>query len=333
MTTIHATFARRGSRLTMLASTVLTLGMTAVQAQEVTLDFWDQIWGPPEYVETAQRLVDQWNAEHPDVQVVYRSVPWTGWYETYVTAIASGSAPDISTGAGFQAVQFYDVGEILPVDDVVAALGEDPFTPGALDAVTYDGHVVALPWNIDIRAIYYRRDLLEAAGIEPPTTWEEFRTAAKALTGEGVYGLVSAGDSAGLQWMPTLMLNNGGGLFDAEGKPSLTGERSMEALEFLGDLVADGSVDPSSAGYTQDDARGAFCRGEAAFILDAPGLEAQCGEAGDQVAVLRADRVPNWRYRDALLGQQHHGLQPDRAPGGDDGLPPVVVGEPAAALD
>ena len=45
MTTIHATFARRGSRLTMLASTVLALGMTAVQAQEVTLDFWDQNLG------------------------------------------------------------------------------------------------------------------------------------------------------------------------------------------------------------------------------------------------------------------------------------------------
>jgi len=41
---------------------------------------------------TAQKLVDDFNASQSDIHVTYRSMPWTNWYETYVTAIASGSA-------------------------------------------------------------------------------------------------------------------------------------------------------------------------------------------------------------------------------------------------
>lgn len=277
---------RRGLMLMALAGTALSLTMGPALAQPVSIDFWDMIWGGPEYPVAAQALVDKYNAEHADVQVVYRSVPWSNWYETYVTAIASGSAPDLSTGAGFQAVQFYDQDAILPVDELVAAAQPGDFVDGALEAMQYDGHSVALPWAIDIRVLYYRKDLLEAAGLQPPTTWQEFRDAAKAVTGDGRYGLVSSGDPGGMHWILASSLNNGGGLFDAEGKAGITGERTMEALQFLSDLVADGSVNPASAGYVSDDARGAFFRGEAAFFLGGPGLIGQAGDAAAQIGVL-----------------------------------------------
>lgn len=279
-------FGRRAALAALFAGAALGAGVGAAQAQDVTIDFWDQIWGPEQYAVAAQKLVDQYNAETPGVKVVYRSVPWNNWYETYVTAIASGSAPDISTGAGFQAVQFYDFGEILPVDEVVAAMPPDTFAPGALDAVTYDGHQMALPWAIDIRVIYYRKDILAEHGIEPPKTWDELRAAAKAVTGDGVYGLVSSGDPGGMHWILAAAINNGGGLFDAEGKPALTGERSVEALEFLAGFVADGSLNPSSAGYKNDDARASFCRGEAAFMLNPPNQAAGCPESADQYGIL-----------------------------------------------
>ena len=144
--TVHLSSGRRAAMKLLLAGAALGFSMSAVQAQDIQIDFWDQIWGPPAYPIAAQKLVDEYNAANPNVKVVYRSVPWSGWYETYVTAIASGSAPDISTGAGFQAVQFYDFGEIVPVDDLATEIGPDAFAPGAIDAVTYDGHVVALPW-------------------------------------------------------------------------------------------------------------------------------------------------------------------------------------------
>src|SRR6267154_1027935 len=85
----------------------------------VVLQFWDMIWGPPEYIDTGKALVAQFNQEHPDITVTYRSIPWNNWYQTFLTAIGSGTAPDVSTGAGYQAIQLYDQGAILPIDDVI----------------------------------------------------------------------------------------------------------------------------------------------------------------------------------------------------------------------
>src|SRR4028118_1353047 len=93
--------------LGLAAASLVTLG-SAAQAQ-TRIDFWDQIWGPAEYIDTARKLVDQFNKEHPEIKVEYRSVPWANWYQTYSSAIAAGTAPDLSTGAGYQAVQFHDM--------------------------------------------------------------------------------------------------------------------------------------------------------------------------------------------------------------------------------
>lgn len=283
--TLHA----KGLRvLTMVAC---LMGASAIGAQaQVELQFWDQIWGPGEYAPAAQKVVDEFNASQSDIHVTYRSVPWTNWYETYVTAIASGSAPDLSTGAGFQAVQFYSMDAIYPVDELVAQMEADgsikDMAPGMLDALKYDGHYVALPFGLDIRALYYRKDILEAKGIAVPTTWDEFRAAAKAVTGDGVYGLVSSGDPAGMHWTLTAMVNNGGGLFDGDRKAAMTSERSMAGLNFLSDLVADGSVNPASTGYVNDDARASFFAGKAAFYLAGPGLAGAAGDQADKIGVV-----------------------------------------------
>ena len=90
--------------------------------QPVHLNFWDMIWGPPEYIDAAKGLVDEFNKSHPGIQVEYRSVPWKNWYQTFLTAVGAGTAPDISTGGAYQSVQLYDQGAIRPVDDVVAEL-------------------------------------------------------------------------------------------------------------------------------------------------------------------------------------------------------------------
>lgn len=273
-----------------MACAAWLFGAGGSMAQEkVELQFWDQPWGPAEYVGSAQKLVDAFNASQNEIHVTYRGMSWANWYETYVTAIASGSAPDISTGGGFQAVQFYSMDAIYPVDELVADMVKDgsasDFAPGTLDALKYDGHYVALPWAIDLRVLHYRKDILEARKIAVPTTWAEFRAAAKAATGDGVFGLVTSGDASGMHWLLTGMLNNGGGLFTADKKAAITSERSLEAVKFLADLVADGSVAPASAGYTNDDARAAFYAGKAAFYLNSPLVVTGAGDQADKIGV------------------------------------------------
>ncbi len=274
---------RRRLRYFAGAAFVVLSAIPAAAQEPVKLRFWDMIWGPPQYIDAAKGLVDEFNKNHPGVQVEYRSVPWNNWYQTFLTAIGSGTAPDISTGAGYQAVQFYDQGAIRPLDDVVADLKKtgdfDDFQPGAIDTLRYDNHYVALPWGIDIRVWYYRKDLLQAAGQQVPTTWAEFEKVAKATTGKGKYGLVASGDTGGSHYIYSAILNNGGALFSPDRKLTLTRDRNVEAVQAYADMVKEGSVSPASAGYSQDDARAAFERGEAAFLLDTPGVIDAAGPA------------------------------------------------------
>ncbi|HYY27191.1 MAG TPA: sugar ABC transporter substrate-binding protein, partial [Chthoniobacterales bacterium] len=237
----------------MVAAATAFAGISTAQAK-IDVQFWDMIWGGPEYIDAGKALVAQFNQEHPDINVTYRSIPWANWYQTFVTAIGSGTAPDISTGAGYQAVQLYDQGAILPIDDVISAWKAngklDDFFPNTIDILKYDNHYVALPWAIDIRVWYYRKDLFEKANLKPPTNWEEFKAAAKALTDpkNDQYGMVAAGDTLGEHLLLTLMFNNGGGLFTKDRKIDLVSDRNIEALKFLGDLVQSHYVYPASAG-------------------------------------------------------------------------------------
>jgi multiple sugar transport system substrate-binding protein len=280
------------SRRQLLAATAggLLAAPHIARAAPVTIEFWDMIWGPQEYIDAARRLVDRFNAQTPAIQVRYRSIPWANWYQTFVTAVSANSAPDISSGGGFQAVQLYDMGAILPIDDVIADLrnsGEaDDFVPGTIDRLRYDNHTVALPTAVDIRVWFYRKDWFQAAGRKPPTTWAEFREAARAMNTNDHAGLVGSGDTGGSHYIFSAMLNNGGGFFTADRKLDFINPRNREALQFLADLANDGSFSPASAGYSSIDRRKAFIQGQAAFILDTPGLPDQAPELAGTIGVL-----------------------------------------------
>jgi multiple sugar transport system substrate-binding protein len=283
--------------LLVRCSTILTAvfaGLSSVQAKDhVDIEFWDMIWGPPEYIDVGKALVAQFNQEHADIRVTYRSIPWTNWYQTFVTAIGSGTAPDISTGAAYQAVQLYDQGAILPIDDVISQWKSngklDDFLADSVDILKYDHHYVGLPWAIDLRVWYYRKDLLAAANIQPPTNWDEFESAAQALTKPAAdqYGVVACGDTLGSHYLYTVILNNGGGLFTEDRKSDLDSSRNLEALQFLADLVAKKCVYPASAGYHDEDEVSAFTQGKGAFTVYPPGLGTRVPKFGDKISVLQ----------------------------------------------
>jgi len=270
----------------------------ARKAQEtVNLQFWDMVWGPPEYIDTAKSLVDRFNQEHPTIQVEYRSVPWNNWYQTFTTAIGSGTAPDVSTGAGYQAAQFYDQGAVAPLDDLVEEMRADgdleDFLPGTVERLRYDDHYVALPWAIDIRIPFYRKDLFQEAGVEPPNTWEGLASAAASLTTGDRYGMVSMADTGGSHYLYFLILNNGGALFTEDRQVNLMDDRNVEALQFLSGLVQAGSVHPASAGFTGDDAMKAFAQGSAAMILRNPGFPAQFPDLRENIGILEPLTSPH----------------------------------------
>jgi multiple sugar transport system substrate-binding protein len=255
------------------------------------VQFWDMVWGPPEYIDSARKLVDQFNKANPGIQVTYQSTPWSSWPQVFTTAIGSGSAPEISTGGGFQAVQYYPEGAILELNDVVDGLkksGKDKdFLGNSIEKMVYGKAYTALPWGSDIRTPYYRKDLFEKAGVKAPTNWDELRTGLKKLTSGNQYGIAFAGNSPlGWQQMLAFVFNNGGGLFTEDGKLDVLNDRNVEALTFLADLVKDGSVHPGSAGFTDADMSKAFSNGSAAMTIFQPGFEKRVPDQAQNTGLL-----------------------------------------------
>ncbi len=247
----------------------------------VTINFWDMAWGNNSYFDVGKQLVNDFNSSHKGINVVYRGTPWANWYQTFTTAIGSGTQPDISTGASFMGAQFYSTHNVLPLDDIVDEVKKSgqygDFLPNAFAPMQYQGHTITWPWAIDIRIPLYRADFFQQAGVQLPTTWDEWRAVSKKLTGNGKYGQVNSGaDNVTEHMLETLMINNGGGLFTPDGKLDFaTNPRNIEALRFFADLVQDGSFDPASTGYQSADAIRAFNRGDAAMLVGGPGFTAQ----------------------------------------------------------
>jgi multiple sugar transport system substrate-binding protein len=259
----------------------------APAAAAVELAFWDMVWGGTEYIDTAKKVVDQFNQQNPNIKVTYQSNPWSSWPQVFTTAVGSGTAPDLSTGGGYQAVQFYPQGAILEIDDVVAEFKPGDFAPGHLEGMNFDGHYIALPWGIDIRIPFYRKDLLEAAGVTPPTNWDEFRAGLQKLTSGDKYGLAFAGNNpSGWQSMFSLLFNNDGGLFNEAGQLDVLNDRNIEAFTFISDLIKDGVVNPGSAGFADSDMLKSFANGSTAEVIFVPGTEDRVPEVKDQIELL-----------------------------------------------
>jgi multiple sugar transport system substrate-binding protein len=268
-------------------------GGAAVPAQApVEIAYWDMVWGPPEYIDTGKKLIDQFNSEHPEIKATYQSTPWANWYQTFVTAIGSGTAPDISTGAAYQAADFYSQGQIAPVDDVVDSLQQagklDDFFPGAVDRLkAADGHYVALPWAIDVRIIFARQDLLDAAGAKLPTTWDEFLAAAKATTkADGSqYGYIVPTTNSNAQDIWLWLFDNGGGWFKEDRTLDVMSDRNVESMDFFANMVKEGVIHPGSAGFSGDDATKAYGQGGATFYINNPGVPDALPDVADKIVV------------------------------------------------
>jgi multiple sugar transport system substrate-binding protein len=145
-----------------------------------------------------------------------------------------------------------------------------------VNLLRYKGHQVALPWQIDIRVMYYRKDLFAKAGIaHPPTTWAQFQADATKLTNRSrhVYGYGMSGDTLGEQQVLVFMLNNGGGLFTKTGAPDLANPRNVEAIKFLDGMAKAGSIDRAGAGWQGADLEKAFGNGTVAMMIDTPGAQ------------------------------------------------------------
>lgn len=242
------------------------------------ITFWNMPWGNTQFTALDKKITLGYRPAKGLPRATYQAVQWSNFTTTFASAVASNTGPAVSSGSGTQAFQFAERNKIAYADHLLETWKDsglyDDFLPGVLDTMKTSKGYVAVPYNLDMRALWYRKSLLEKAGVEPPTDWQSHLDVCEALKRIGIFGFgIAAGPQGnGFQVVVGLMINNGGGLFDADQKPDCVTPNNIQALEYIVELVRKGYMDPGSVSYSTTNAQSQWKSDKFAMGFESPGL-------------------------------------------------------------
>lgn len=231
--------------------------------EEGVVHWWDYTTDAAPVDDMLARFMD----EHPDITVERRSIPYDDTKRILLQSAGQGSLPDIVVVNNPDHQQFAELGIAEDLTDRVAEWGEgDLYVPAAMQSATLSDRLYGLPQQVNCLALYVNTAMLQQAGLEVPTTWEDLTAAAAAMTDGSRYGLAFAApnnQSAVYQWLPELW-QAGGDLYD------LTAPEAVEALQFWTDFVTGGSVSRETLNWAQPDIGTEFVNERAAMMINGP---------------------------------------------------------------
>ncbi len=190
----------------------------------------------PFEVDIVTKQAETYMEQNPNVELVIEPIAGDIW-EVLKTRMVANDEPDIFYMDIFQAAQFIDADKLAPLDDVLTSEDVADFEETLLNAFRGDdGTLYGIPKDFSTLALYYNIEMFEEAGLQPPTTWEELESAAKALTKDGVVGLSLQN---GLDRAQPFFYSNGGSMMK-DGVPTLNDPKNIEAYEYWIGLIKNG---------------------------------------------------------------------------------------------
>lgn len=271
----------RGRALLLAAILVAAGACNAEQTEtpdQVTLTWWDYLNHSPMANQAVDNLLTRYRQEHPDVRIERTSLPYPEFRAKLAEATASGVFPDIAAVDSTDLPRLAEGSALADLTDRFDRwdLGDEFLAP-VRESVTHGGRVHGVPLRSTTTALVYDRDHFAAAGLtDPPTTWEELRTAAKALTTADRAGLCFGGkdDDLTVTFLPLLWQAGG----DVDG---IGDQASLDALAHLDGLVnTDRSTPAEVLGWTDADARQRFAEGRCAMAITGPAAIPDLNQAG-----------------------------------------------------
>lgn len=232
--------------------------------ERVTLRFWAM----GREGEVVRELAADFMGENPDIAVQVQQIPWSAAHEKLLTGYVGRATPDLAQLGNTWIAEFAALRALEPLDARVAAAGgaaRDSCFPGIWDTNVIDGAAYGVPWYVDTRLLFYRRDLLARAGYDTmPGDWEGWREAMAAVARAGGPGRFAIFLPLN-EWAPqaALGLQAGSTLLDGQGgRGRFAAAPFRRAFDFYLGLFRDGLAPPVGvndvANVYQEFARGYF---------------------------------------------------------------------------
>jgi multiple sugar transport system substrate-binding protein len=257
---------------TAAAGAAATLGLPACAPRR---DGVLRFWAMGREGEVAGELLRDFHAEYPGIRVQLEKLPWSAAHEKLLTAFAGDATPDIAQLGNTWLPEFVALGALAPLDERVAA------TPG-FDVADYfagiwstnriDGRLFGLPWYVDTRLLFYRRDLLLQAGFdgvaETWAAWRQQLQAVQLVAGAGKYAVLLPLNE--YDPLVALALQSGEPLLrDGARYGNFRGAGFRRTLDFYLSMYSDGLAPPASSNEIAN-VWNEFARGYFSFYITGP---------------------------------------------------------------
>jgi len=131
--------------------------------------------------EAVQQMIPEFERTHPGIRVRVQQMPWTAAHEKLLTGFVGDATPDVTQLGNTWVPEFQTLGALESLGSYVRGsrvVDSTDYFAGVWRTNVVDDSLYGLPWYVDTKLIFYRKDLLAAAGVtEPPKSWAEWRDA------------------------------------------------------------------------------------------------------------------------------------------------------------
>lgn len=218
-------------------------------------------------------LLEAFNASHTDVQVEWELIAFKDYATKIVAAAKTNQLPDVLRLQPKAPAQYGQAGFLLPVNSIIEDNNwSDVYPENFLKSNTIDGNLYGIPFYCLPHLLFYRADLMKNI-ITPPTNWEEFKTAAKALTKDGIVGYATTLNDPSVghtvhQWMGS----NNADTFGPGLELTIDSPETVEVINFLNSLYQEGCMNKDVASAGNNEFRMLFQSGKAAMGISSSSL-------------------------------------------------------------
>ena len=238
------------------------------------------------------QLLPGFEKANPGIKVDVEQLPFAEAHQKLLTGFAGDSLPDMAQLGNSWLPEFEALGALEPLDARVAATPAiDPrdYFPGIWDASRIDGRLYGVPWYVDTRLLFYRRDLLKRAGFDhPPRDWAEWQrqmVTIKKLVGPGKFAAIFPLNE--YEPLEVLGLQQAEPMVTEDGRANFENPGFRRALAFYLGAVRSGLA-PAIANTEIANVWDQFDRGDFSFYITGPW---QLGEFAKRIP---ADRQNEW---------------------------------------
>lgn len=215
-----------------------------------------RFWAMGREGEVVRELMPAFEAAHPGIRVRVQQIPWGAAHEKLVTAYVGDATPDVGQMGNTWIPEFVALDAIEPLTPFLGPnVRRASYFPGIWATNVVAGAPYGIPWYVDTRLIFYRRDVLERAGVARfPETWAQWEAALRAIkrhVGPDRYAI----HLPLAEWtVPVLLgLQNGSGLLRDDGRYGAFAQAEYrEAFRFYVSLFRNELVPPVTGSGVQN---------------------------------------------------------------------------------